>query len=1042
MNRFYLPLLVSFFLIFCLSCLEEHNSPPSINDQTFTVPENCSVDVDIAIIEAIDPDSDQSLTFRFIGVGDDFPFKIDLLTGTITLKEGVELDFETTQKYTFTVEVRESSSDALSAQATITIIIENVLDMPLLDEQEFSVPETAEEGTFVGKLEYTGADDGHTVLFEIKNGNDNSVFRMDQSGNIYIEDASYLNYEEQEQFIIGVKAEYESDSTIFSTSLVVINIEDINEAPEIQEQTFRVSEKVNVSEEVGTITATDPDQGQQLAFCAVDPEEDLPFSIGAGTGVITVSDTLNYESINKYVFDVEVKDNGIDSLSASSTITIIIEDSNDAPEIEDQSFLVVENSLPGTEVGIVIATDSDEGQVLSYLIPVDDGVPFSIDPSTGVIVLTGSIDFETKNRYEFDVLVKDNGAEMLSSSAKITIVIEDTNDQPDISQQTFQVDEDSEVGIEIGEILAKDQDQGQELTFIYAGDAPFVLNSATGILSLSKALDYEQKNKYELTVEVTDNGPESQSSSSVITIIVNDVNESPEISDQSFEVSGDSSIDDVVGTVIASDPDQNQQLTYEFVEAGDLPFEIHQSTGLIRVSNLLDYESQNIYELQVNVHDNGDEVLSASATITIQVGEPNNAPVISAQSFQIVENSDFGSEVGKIEANDPDTDQELSYQITNAGTVPFIIDAKTGALTVSGDLNFESEDQYELIVEVTDNAPQSKSSSATIIVEIQDINEAPLVSDQSFQVLENSELGTLVGTIQAEDTDNGQQISYLITSGGESPFIVDEFSGEISVSGELDYESEDQYELVVKIEDDAVESLSSVSTITIYIENVPEIPTDGMVAYYPFDGNANDESGNDYHGSVYGSFLVQGHLGESETAYHFDGYNDYIDIGNVDELKITGDMSISFWIKTESNSGVRGIITCQGGYTDEYQTNALYRLIFRDANYLEYTHESDSGTDHDTPLTGGSISFDYWHHVVVTRNASNKSVSLYVDVVSSGIYLYDNNPENGNLSSIRIGMNHGAHSKNERFFKGSLDELIIYDRVISEKEIQDLYIIE
>jgi len=77
---------------------------------------------------------------------------------------------------------------------------------------------------------------------------------------------------------------------------------------------------------------------------------------------------------------------------------------------------------------------------------------------------------------------------------------------------------------------------------------------------------------------------------------------------------------------------------------------------------------------------------------------------------------------------------------------------------------------------------------------------------------------------------------------------------------------------------------------------------DGLVAYYPFNGNANDESVNGNHGTVYGATLTTDRFGNTNKAYSFDGVDDYID----SKFNFNGgstNFTISYWAKFYSLSG-------------------------------------------------------------------------------------------------------------------------------------------
>ena len=71
----------------------------------------------------------------------------------------------------------------------------------------------------------------------------------------------------------------------------------------------------------------------------------------------------------------------------------------------------------------------------------------------------------------------------------------------------------------------------------------------------------------------------------------------------------------------------------------------------------------------------------------------------------------------------------------------------------------------------------------------------------------------------------------------------------------------------------------------------------GLVAYYSFDGNSNDESGNGIHGTVIGATLTEDRLGNIGRAYEFDGSDDYIEVGNSESLNFTSSFTVSLWIR-------------------------------------------------------------------------------------------------------------------------------------------------
>jgi len=95
------------------------------------------------------------------------------------------------------------------------------------------------------------------------------------------------------------------------------------------------------------------------------------------------------------------------------------------------------------------------------------------------------------------------------------------------------------------------------------------------------------------------------------------------------------------------------------------------------------------------------------------------------------------------------------------------------------------------------------------------------------------------------------------------------------------------------------------------ISTFAQIPTDSLVAYYPFNGNANDESGNGNNGIVNGATLTADRFGNANSAYSFDGVSNYIEVADNSTLNFgTNDFSISMWLKYPSQVGGTSDYAC------------------------------------------------------------------------------------------------------------------------------------
>jgi VCBS repeat-containing protein len=256
----------------------------------------------------------------------------------------------------------------------------------------------------------------------------------------------------------------------------------------------------------------------------------------------------------------------------------------------------------------------------------------------------------------------------------------------------------------------------------------------------------------------------------VITIDVTNVNRAPVVDDQTFTVAENTANGTAVGTILSTDPDAGQTRTISVTGGtGQTVFAVS-AAGVISVANstALNFETTPSFTLNVTVTDNGTPQLSDTAVMTINLTNVNEAPVVNAATFTLAENSPNGTVVGTVTATDPDAGTTLTYSITggNAGGA-FVIQAVTGAIAVANSalLNFETTPSFSLTVTAVDNGTPTMIGSNTITINLTNVNEAPVVNDQTFTVAENTSNGTAVGTIVATDPDAGQTRTFSLTGG-------------------------------------------------------------------------------------------------------------------------------------------------------------------------------------------------------------------------------------------------------------------------------------
>jgi len=247
---------------------------------------------------------------------------------------------------------------------------------------------------------------------------------------------------------------------------------------------------------------------------------------------------------------------------------------------------------------------------------------------------------------------------------------------------------------------------------------------------------------FTFTLKLLDNGttnglPDPKFSTYLITL--NEYNTVPSIAPQTFSINENSSNSTVIGTVVATDPEARQTKTYSIVSGntGGV-FAINATSGVLTVFNspILNYETVQSIPIVVKVQDNATVPLSAQATITVNILNVNETPVINNQTFNVNENSANATLVGTIVTTDPDAGQTKTFSIESGNTGgTFSINAATGALLVTNpsQLDYETTPSFALVIKVIDNGTPALSSSATVTVNVLNINENPVINNQTFQ---------------------------------------------------------------------------------------------------------------------------------------------------------------------------------------------------------------------------------------------------------------------------------------------------------------------
>lgn len=218
------------------------------------------------------------------------------------------------------------------------------------------------------------------------------------------------------------------------------------------------------------------------------------------------------------------------------------------------------------------------------------------------------------------------------------------------------------------------------------------------------------------------------------------------------------------------------------------------------------------------------------------------------------------------------------------------------------------------------------------------------------------------------------------------------------------------------------------------IAQVPSyVPTDGLVAYYPFNGNANDESGNGNDGVVNGATLITDRFGNVNSAYEFDGINNSITVSNQFFDNGYGSYVINLWLSIN----------------DINQTmQAIYNTIPHHGEGLAFNHENSlDNMSHWKNSNTSVVSWDIFTSNPFEYSPFLNSTTYMITVVKSETtYSYyvngflDKTTEVSQSAENQFtGMIFGLNAFGNEPFNGILDDIGIWNRALTEQEVADLY---
>jgi RHS repeat-associated protein len=666
-----------------------NEAPTSLVLSNNVTPENVAAGSVIGTLTSADPDANNTFTYSLVsgtGATDNGAFSIV----NNQLKINASPDFET--KSSYSVRVRTSDQGGLSYEKIFAIAITDLNEAPTsLILSNSITPENVAAGSVIGILTSADPDANNTFTYSLVSGTgatDNSAFSV--VGNQLKINAS-PDFEAKSSYSVLVRTT--DQGGLSYDKAFTVSVADLNEAPTSLVLSNAVTpENVAADSVIGTFTSTDPDINNTFTYSLVSgtgSTDNAAFTIAGNQ--LKISASPNFEAQSGYSIRVRTTDQG--GLSYEKALTIAITDLNEAPtDLSLNPSSTLENVAPGSTIGNFSTTDSDANNTFSYSLVSGtgstDNAAFSV--VNNQLTINASPDFETKTSYSVRVRTTDQGG--LSREKALIVSVLNVNEAPTaISLTNASVPENSVTGTIIGQLSTPDPDQGdtQQYTLTDSAGDRFEIIGNTLRVKAGAVLDFETTPSLSIEVKSTDAG--GLSISQRFAIALTNVNEAPtDIALSATTIAENTPIGTVIGTLSATDPDQNDTQQYSLVPGTGAT----DNAAFVIVGNQLqlqttpNFATHPSYSIRVKATDSGG--LSTEKVLSLSVLD-TTAPLLSAGLAHDTAPN------GQTNTDGLTSDSSIQGQVTDNGTIAQIkawFDGQTPAQAQS--VQSSSNGQFQL----------------------------------------------------------------------------------------------------------------------------------------------------------------------------------------------------------------------------------------------------------------------------------------------------------------------------------------------------------
>ncbi|XP_039727992.1 cadherin-23 isoform X4 [Pteropus medius] len=529
----------------------------------------------------------------------------------------------------------------------------------------------------------------------------------------------------------------------------------------------------------------------------------------------------------------------------------------------DTYLLISEDTPVGSSVTQLLARDMDNDPLVFGVSGEEASRFFAVEPDTGVVWLRQPLDRETKSEFTVEFSVSDHQGVI---TRKVNIQVGDVNDNaPTFHNQPYSVriPENTPVGTPIFIVNATDPDLGAGGSVLYSFQPPsqfFAIDSARGIVTVTRELDYEITQAYQLTVNATDQDKTRPLSTLAnLAIIITDVQDMDPIfinlpySTNIYEHSPPGTTVRII-TAIDQDKGRPRGIGYTIVSGNtNSIFALDYISGALTLNGLLDRENplySHGFILTVKGTELNDDRTPSDATVTttfniLVIDINDNAPEFNSSEYSvaITELAQVGFALPLfIQVVDKDEGLNSMFEVYLVGNnshhfiiSPTSVQGKADIrIRVAIPLDYETVDRYDFDLFANESVPDHVGYAKVKITLINENDNRPIFSQPLYNIslYENVTVGTSVLTVLATDNDVGTfgEVNYFFSDDPDR-FSLDKDTGLIMLIARLDYELIQRFTLTVIARDGGGEETTGRVRINVLDvnDNVPTFQKDAYV---------------------------------------------------------------------------------------------------------------------------------------------------------------------------------------------------------------------